>query len=402
MTDKLYYADAYLRAFEATVTACRTREDGCWLALDRSAFYPTGGGQPCDRGTLRTADDVLQVLAVEAEEGEVWHRVERPLAPGCRVAGELDWARRFDHMQQHAGEHILAGCLWTLHGGFTHGLHVAEDYASIDVSLPDGRTRLSREEIDGLEDLANSRVQLDAPIRCWFPTEEELAGLKLRKEPAVQQDIRVVAAGNFEACACGGTHPSSTGQIGLIKVLDTQPARGKMRVTFLCGQRAVKRYQTLHQAAQRAAVLLSCAPESLPEAVSRLQEEISGLHVELKDLRRKAGKSLIRELLSRSLPLPEGRLLLCSRLEALDMAGLKEVALGLVETPGLVALLALPGPRGLQLVFCCHKAVTHDMAALLRAAGAKGGGRPDFAQGSAEDLDALARAEALLRAGIGG
>lgn len=397
MTDRLYYQDAYMQAFDAVVTAAQARCDGHWLALDRSAFYPTSGGQPHDTGTLSADGVQARVLDVQAgADGEVWHRTDRPLAQGARVRGRIDWARRFDHMQQHAGEHILAGCLATLYQGHTHGLHVAQDYASIDVTLPGGVTRLSPEAIDQLELLANQRVQLDAPIRAWFPTQEELKNIRLRKEPAVSDHIRVVEAGDFEACACGGTHPSSTGQVGLIKVLDTLPSRGKMRVVFLCGERATRHYQALYRAAGEAGALLSCPVHELSAAVGRLQQEIAQQKESIRALRLERAQALAGRLAAEALPLSGGARLVRACLPGLDMDDLKEIAALLVRQAGLTALLAAPKGEGHHLLFARHEAGGQDMAALLRSSGGRGGGRPDFAQGSAPDARALDQAAEAL------
>ena len=219
MTERLYYEDAYLWEFDGKVVAEKTEKDGRWIALDRSAFYPTSGGQPYDTGHPGAGGGTRRVTDVEADrEGNVWHRTETLEIPvGSEVHGCIDGDRRTDHMEQHGGEHMLAGAIWEKLGGTTIGLHLGKEDSSIDVSLPDGRTHLTEEEITMLEDTVNDRIRQDAPIRCWFPGEEELAGLPLRKPPTVTAHVRIVAMGDFEMVACGGTHPASTGRIGQIK-----------------------------------------------------------------------------------------------------------------------------------------------------------------------------------------
>jgi alanyl-tRNA synthetase len=263
MTDRLYYENAYLQRFEATVAEYR---DGA-ARLDRTAFYPTSGGQPYDTGVLggRRVTDVYV-----DDEGEVWHRVDGPLEPGARVEGAIDWARRFDHMQQHAGEHMLAGRIFKTLGGFTIGLHLGAEVSTIDVELPGGEMRAPEAVMDAIEDAVNRDIQMDLPIRCWFPAEDEFASLPMRKAPTVKEHIRVVLIGDRldgECVACGGTHPSSAGQIGLVRVLDVRPSRGKMRVTFVCGMRALRDARLRSKMADRAAALLSSKVEMLPEAV---------------------------------------------------------------------------------------------------------------------------------------
>lgn len=397
MSERLYYGDAYLRDFEARVVACQTRQDGPWLTLDRSAFYPTSGGQPFDTGTLTAAGQVCRVLDVQVDdEGNVWHRTDVPLEPGDPVQGSIDWPRRFDHMQQHGGEHILAGSLYALYQGYVHGLHVSADFSTIDVTLPGGRMRLSAEEITALETLANRRVQLDAPIRCWFPSHEELSCLPLRKEPTVEGNVRVVAAGDFEMVACGGTHPSSTGQIGLIKVLDSAPSRGKMRLTFVCGARAIRHYQALSRAAGEASALLSIPPESLSKAVKRLLDEQTALREQLTACRLKQSRAQAETLMAQAQTLPYGARLVRAVLSDTDMEGLKTVAGELIGQEGCIALLAAPKAEGFHLLFARHAGLAQDMAVLMRVSGAKGGGRPDFAQGSAQTAETLEKAAAML------
>ena len=166
MTERLYYDNAYLTEFDGTVLACEARGGHYEVLLDRSAFYPTSGGQPFDTGRLADA----KVLDVNVADGEVWHTVDRPLKAGDSVHGTIDWPRRFDHMQQHAGDHMIAGALHRLMGGVTIGLHVGDEVSTIDVSMPDGATRITPEALRQIEMDVNEHIQRDVPIRCWFPT----------------------------------------------------------------------------------------------------------------------------------------------------------------------------------------------------------------------------------------
>ena len=225
MTLRLYYENPYLKEFEGKVLECRRAGAEWEVRLDRSAFYPTSGGQPFDTGVLGESR-VLDVFVDKS--GEVWHRVDAELSEGETVTGKIDWERRFDHMQQHAGEHMLANAAWRLLGGHTIGLHLGKEEVSIDMDLPEGRTHITPEELHALEDDVNQRIQRDVPIRQWFPTEEELKALPLRKAPTVTEHVRVVQIGTEEYCACGGTHPSSAGQIGLVKILEARPSKGKL------------------------------------------------------------------------------------------------------------------------------------------------------------------------------
>lgn len=193
------------------MVSTRPGENGSFVTLNQSAFYPTSGGQPFDTGVLIKDGETLFVRDVKVEEGEVWHLVQGTLMPGDQVHGRIDWERRFDHMQQHGGEHMLAGVIYKELSGTTIGLHLGECDSSIDVALPDGRTRLTREEIRRIEAIVNRHIQQNEAIHCWFPTEAELAALPLRKPPTVNEHVRIVDIGGWEMVACGGTHPAHTG-----------------------------------------------------------------------------------------------------------------------------------------------------------------------------------------------
>ncbi len=169
MTERLYYDDAYLTSFDARVTDCTPDEDTYLVRLDRSAFYPTSGGQPYDTGTLGGAN----ILDVFVENGDVFHRTDAPLRVGSEVHGEIDWPRRFDHMQQHCGEHMLANAVWRQLGGHVIGLHLGAEVSSIDADLPGGRTRVTEEELRALEDAVNENIQRDVPVVCSFPDEDD-------------------------------------------------------------------------------------------------------------------------------------------------------------------------------------------------------------------------------------
>lgn len=394
MTQRLYYDDAYLTEFDALVEEC-IAGDGVWqVRLDRSAFYPTSGGQPYDTGTLGNA----KVLDVNVVDGEVWHAVDAPLAVGASVHGQIDWARRFDHMQQHAGDHMIAGALHRLMGGVTIGLHVSDEVSTIDVAMPDGATHLSKEEIRAIELDVNAHIQRDVPIRCWFPSDEELAVLPLRKKPTVSEHVRVVAIGDDEMVACGGTHPSTAGQLGLVKILSATPARGKVRVAFLAGERAFKDYLRCYVAAHQAAERFSSGIDVLPANVDALRERLRGAEAELAQARRELLPMRVEALLDRAEMLPGGVRLVAEFVQA-DAGGLRELASGMIEHPGVVALLGAKTAGRANYAFGCSKNVALHMGELLRETaksfGGNGGGRPDFAQGGgSEEILGAARARA--------
>lgn len=399
MTHRLYYDDAYLTQFTATVLDCRPERDGWAARLNRSAFYPTSGGQPYDTGVLGGAR-VLDVWVDQA--GEVWHLTDAPLEVGAQVEGRIDWPRRFDHMQQHAGEHMLAGVIWRRLGGRTIGLHLGDSFSTIDVELPGGQMRVEPQVLAELEETVNAQIQADLPIRCYFPTPQQLAQAPLRKPPTVREHIRLVQVGDVECVACGGTHPASSGQIGLVKILDARPSRGKMRVSFVCGMRALRDYQQKFLSAQAAAALLSTGVEELPKAVEHALERLHQAQRELKRAQLDRALDRAAQLTQEAAALPGGGRAVSCVLAGLDRDGLREVA-GYLTGQGVAALLAGEEGPGAPLVFAAPAQLGLSMGQLLsqvlKPLGGKGGGRPDFAQGAGPGRAALEAAMARLSGG---
>ena len=378
MTERLYYDDAYLWEFDGIVTRIREgKKKGSWeAALNRSAFYPTSGGQPFDTGKLVFGGGEARVTDVETDrEGEVWHVLDRAVPEGTAVHGVIDGERRTDHMEQHGGEHMLAGAVWEKLHGTTIGLHLGQEDSTIDVQLPEDRTHLSEEEICLLEETVNERIRQDAPIRCWFPAEEELKTLPLRKAPTVQEHVRVVAMGDFEMVACGGTHPSSTGRIGMLKILSVIPAKGKARISFVCGGRAEAVFRKYMRCADKAGAALSCPVEKLSRAASELKSRLA-------EAERKANRFETKELLEKfrqaeSRDDLKGITLAAVVTEEADARAVSAAVSEYIAEKGKLLLLA----AGERLTFARSGDVPVDMSVLIRRVG-KGGGRPDLAGGA--------------------
>ena len=376
MTERLYYDDAYLWAFDAVVTSVKNgKRPGEWeVTLDRSAFYPTSGGQPFDTGTLGYGKVKARVTDVAADaEGEVIHTVDREIPAGTAVHGEIDGARRTDHMEQHGGEHMLAGAIWEKLGGTTIGLHLGQTESSIDVSMPDERTHLTDEEILMLENTVNERIRMDAPIRCWFPEKNELKKLPLRKAPTVTEHVRIVAMGDFEMVACGGTHPASTGRIGLLKIISAIPAKGKIRISFVCGGRAVSLFQTYMRFADKAGAALSCPVEKLSSAAAELKYRLS-------EAEKRANRLETREILAKMEEAGEeisGVTLCAFVLPETDGRAVTAAVSEYISTKGRAVLLG----AGERLTFARSADVKTDMNELIKRV-ARGGGRPDMASGA--------------------
>ena len=395
MTDRLYYEDSYLWQFDAKVTSLKNgKRPGEWeVTLDRSAFYPTSGGQPFDMGTLAFGKVKAKVTDVEVDaEGEVIHTVDKEIPAGTVVHGEIDGGRRTDHMEQHGGEHMLAGAIWEKLGGTTIGLHLGQTESSIDVSMPDERTHLTEEEILLLEETVNARIRMDAPIRCWFPEKEELKKLPLRKAPTVTEHVRIVAMGDFEMVACGGTHPSSTGRIGLMKIVSAIPAKGKVRVSFVCGGRAVRLFQTYMKYADKAGAALSCPVDKLSSAASELKYRLS-------EAEKRANRLETREILAGMEEAGE------------DLQGVTLCVMTLPETDGRAVTAAVSeyiGTKGRAVLLCAGERLTFarsadvkiDMNALIKRV-ARGGGRPDMASGAGIPECVSVARKILMTEGLG-
>ncbi len=389
MTHRLYYNDSYQKDFEAYVLEMQVQDGRFFVRLNQSAFYPTSGGQPHDLGILGERS-VLDVYVVK--DGEVWHEVDGALNEGECVHGEIDWPRRFDHMQQHAGEHMLAGAVHRLFGGHTIGLHLGKDDSSIDVELPDGRMRLTDEELMLLEDDVNRHIQADVPIRCYFPDPDELMKLPLRKPPTVNEHVRIVQIGDDEFCACGGTHPSSAGQVGLVKIVDARPSRGKMRLTFLCGMRAFLDYRNRFREIEAASQVLSTGWQHLQDAVNALNIHQKDTEYQLRLLKKENALRTLEDIVNNA-HCVNGVSIGVHVFDHIGMEGLREAASSFIKEENRIALFADEAESGVLLLFARSENVDIHIGKLLSEAakrhGGKGGGRADFAQGAAGNADVL-------------
>ncbi len=384
MTERLYYENPYLLAFDARAVRVENTENGQNVWLDKSAFYPTSGGQPFDFGTIGG----FAVQNVEVVDGDVVHTIAGKIAKGDIVHCEIDAIRRKDHMQQHCGEHMLAYLVWKNFGGFTHGLHIGEEFSSIDVTMPEGEMHLSDAQLIALEEEWNEWIQQDQAVHCWFPSDEELAKLPMRKDSSVKEHIRIVHIAPDEYVACGGTHPARTGEIGCGRILDAKPSRGKMRLSFVCGMRAVRDNRKKTDQCLAAAEILSAKWENLSSAVEKLNEKNAALSAQIRYLQRDMAISQLEREVASAKTAPDGKKAVSACFADLDIAALREAAGKIAEEHDCYVLAASQG----ILCFVRGKTCAAAMGVLLGAAaknfGGKGGGRPDFAQGSASDCPA--------------
>lgn len=266
MGNKLFYQDPYIKSFSAKVVTQRKDENGnYYIVLEQTAFYPTGGGQPHDVGTI----DHIKVLNVEEVEGEVRHYLETELDDvNAAVHGVIDWERRFDHMQQHAGQHILSAAFEQLFGYKTIGIHLGNETLTIDLETEN----LLESEALTVEELSNQIIIENRPIETKWVTEEELVNYNLRKETKVKEDIRLVIIPNFDYNGCGGTHPKATGEVQAIKILDWERQKKKTRIQFACGNRVIKQLSQKHKVLMELTKLLNAPEKDMQQAVIRLLE----------------------------------------------------------------------------------------------------------------------------------
>ena len=264
-TVKLYYENAFTQDFTAVVESCGAVKGGFAVVLDRTAFYPEGGGQPADHGTLGEA----RVLDVHEKDGVVTHLCDRELPVGAAVSGRIDWARRFDHMQQHSGEHIVSGMLCSTFHCDNVGFHMGADVVTIDYNAP-----ITWEQALEVERRANAYIWADHPIRIWYPSAEELAALPYRSKKELTGAVRITEFPGADRCACCGTHVASSGQVGLLKLLSCQKFRDGVRLELLCGQRALDHLSACWEQSRQIGQALSVKPEASFAAVERMQSEL--------------------------------------------------------------------------------------------------------------------------------
>ncbi|MBT2678314.1 alanyl-tRNA editing protein [Bacillus sp. ISL-35] len=263
MENKLYYQDAYISSFSAELVRQGLDESGRnYAVLTQTAFYPTGGGQPFDTGILNG----VEVVDVEEIDGEIRHYIKEPLEDGMPVEGKIDWDRRFDHMQQHAGQHILSAAFEELYGYKTVSFHLGKDTLTIDLDIES----LSAEEADRVEELANRVILENRPVMTKWVDEDELKQYKLRKALSVSNNIRLVIIPEFDYNGCGGTHPNSTAEVGHLKILGWERQKKIIRVEFVCGQRVLRELGQKHDILKQLAVLLNAPEQEMVSAVNRL------------------------------------------------------------------------------------------------------------------------------------
>jgi alanyl-tRNA synthetase len=398
ITERLYYGDSHLKEFEARVTSVAERGGaGIAVTLDRTAFYPTGGGQPSDTGTLNERR-VIECI----DEGEaVWHVVQgERLEVGARVVGRVDWPRRLDHLQQHTGQHILSQAFVQLFQAETRSFRMTERAAEIDVALD----AAADECIEQALELANSIIWADRPVHVRQVTKEEAAQLPLRKDSAREGSLRVIEIEGFDLSPCGGTHAARTGEVGIICVRSWERAKGLVRVEFVAGGRAFRDYNLANRTAREVASLFSAGRDEAAEATARLLEENKQLLRQVRALEEVTARVEAEELVREAQSLAGEGKLITHIFDGRCADSLKKVALAIIAHPRTVALLGARDGEAARLVFARSADAQGDMNALMREAclllDGRGGGRPDMAQGGGRDTAKLSEAIAAAARSI--
>lgn len=364
-TKKIYYAQPFCREFEARVTSCRPDKGGFLVTLDRTAFYPEGGGQPADRGTLGG----VAVTHVHQRDGEIFHTCGGPLPVGEMVTGEIDWPRRFGNMQAHSGEHVVSGIIHSLHGYNNVGFHMGADCVTIDFDGP-----LTGEDLARVEELANRYLWRDEAVEELWPDGEALAGLEYRSKKALEGPVRLIRFPGADTCACCGTHVLRAGQVGLVKLLSVQTFRSGVRVEMLAGQAALE-HLTLNREQNRAvAQALSVKLGETGGAVARLQAELGEVKGRLAELESEGFARLAQEYRGR------GDVLLFQ--EGLSPDAVRRLADALGTACGGRAAV-FSGQEGDYKYALSHpggdlREWSKTMNAVLHG---RGGGKPEFVQG---------------------
>ena len=365
-TRKLYYGDCHLREFSAVVESCEKTDKGWEAVLDATAFYPEGGGQACDLGTLGGAN----VLDVRERGAAVVHLCDKPLTAGETVEGTIDWARRFDQMQQHSGEHILSGLLHAKFGCHNVGFHVGAEFMEVDFDCP-----ISWEDAMELERKANEAVWLDLPIRCWYPSPEELPSVGYRTKKELPWPVRIVEVPGFDKCACCGVHVGRTGEIGLIKILSVTKFHKGTRLQMVCGGRAYGYLARVYEQNRLVSQAFSAKMLDTGAAAARMNEALTAEKFRSGSLERKVFAQIAAGYAN------------CGNVvrfeEGLSPNGVRDLAEAIAkECGGRAAVFS--GEEGNYNVCMVHsggdvKALGTAMAKNLNG---RGGGKPGYFQGS--------------------
>lgn len=392
MKNRLYYKDSYIKSFESTVLKQGEDQAGRpYVILENTAFYPTGGGQPFDMGFLND----FKVVDVEEVDGEIRHYIELPFQETEKhVVGQIDWERRFDHMQQHAGQHLLSAAFADQLGYQTVSFHLGKDRVTIDLLTE----KLEKSELELAQAEANDLVMKNLLIQPKWVESDELSQYPIRKEPKVIENIRLVIIEDVDYNACGGTHPTRTAEVGPIQILGTERIKDKTRVTFVCGYRAIHALSAKHDILQHLSQTFMRPEEALIESVNQLLEDHHSLKGQLEEAKKQLLQHEAHSLLEKSHLLPHGEKLVSQFFIERPIHELQMLAHAIKdEASQAIVLLTMRNGEKLQFIAARGDAIKMNMNQVIKDVlpiiHGRGGGKPDHVQGGGE---ATMTASALL------
>lgn len=391
MTERLYYEDSYLKEFKAKVLKKIKIDNRPAVVLDETAFYPTSGGQPYDKGVIQ---DVPVVEVVE-DNDEMIHILKEELNEkiNSRVVGKIDWNRRFDHMQQHSGQHILSAAFEKLWNADTVSFYLGDEICTLDIM----KDNITSEEVKKAEILSNDIVLENKPIKVYFVNQERANELNLRKIPPQKEDIRIVEIKDFDICACCGTHCGTTGEVGLIKILKWEKRGVKIRLDFICGKRSLKDYYWKNELIKNISNKLTIKDTELGETVERMLEERKETRKELREFKEKLQEYEAKRLIDESSIRDDGIRIINKVFEEKNFQearGLVQKIINLNDSVVVLAGIKNKGEgEGAKILFACSRVLEYDMNGLIRETGkfieGRGGGAPNFAQAGGKKTEGI-------------
>ena len=369
MTEKLYDKDSYLQEFQATVISCEQKNENTWrMVLDKTAFFPEGGGQTGDTGWLND----VEVTDTREKAGVIYHETKAPLEAGTQVAGKIDFAARFDKMQQHTGEHILSGIVCSTYNYNNVGFHLSSEITTLDF---DGE--LSAEQVHELEIRVNQAIHENIPVQVKFPTKDELADMDYRSKIEIEGQVRIVEIPGIDRCACCAPHVKTTAEVGLLKIQSCDRHRGGCRLTIVCGMRALKDYQQKQESVGKVSAALSAKPEKIAEAVEHLQEQQAKLREQLNHIQ----AMYLQEKLDK---IHAEDQCVCIFEEALDSIAMRNFVNGAMERcDGICGAFIGSDKSGYHYILGSKELDVREISKQLNVKfSGKGGGKPQMVQGS--------------------
>jgi len=384
MTEKLYYNNPHTLEFTASITEVLPYNDKFAVFLDETFFYPTSGGQPFDTGIPNN----IKVSDVFEKDGKIFHITESAPEPGP-VTGKIDYHRRLEHMQHHTGQHLLSQAFIQVIKAPTISFHLGNELATIEIVTPD----LNREDADKVEELANDIIYQNRNVNVLYVEEADANDLNLRKKPkkkCADGDIRVIEIEDFDLSPCGGTHAARTGELGIIKITGWERYKGNVRVDFLVGRRALADYRFKNLSLKNISAKFSAKDKQIEEIIYKSIEDSKELQKELSAARKQLAEFTTKQLLEGAETFNNQKLII-KAFEDTDMSGLKLIGQELTLTGDFMAFLVSSHNKKTHLLFCCPEDLKINLnphlQQILKMINGKGGGKPNFVQGSGEEYD---------------